>query len=366
MDVPFLDLQAINSRYKLDFELAARQVISSGTYILGHEVSIFESEFANYCDVGNCIGVGNGLDALHLVLQAWGIGHGDEVIVPSNTYIATWLAITHTGARVIPVEPNPYTLNINVDLINAAITKYTRAIIPVHLYGQPAEMDPIMDIAERHGLLVLEDAAQSHGAKYQNRRTGSLGHAAAFSFYPGKNLGALGDGGAITTNDNDLAERLRILRNYGSIRRYHHKVAGFNSRLDPLQAAFLRIKLHHLDSDNAKRNRIAQRYRLAFSTLPLKMQAVPDWAESVWHLFVLRVCGRDKLLDSLSRQGIECLIHYPIAPHKQPAYASSGYNSLPIAEALGDELLSLPMGPHLSEVQVQRVINSITEYYEVN
>lgn len=364
MKVPFLDLRLINSRYKLDLEAASHRVISSGQYILGEEVAGFESDFANYCEVENCVGVGNGLDALQLVLQAWGIGPGDEVIVPSNTYIATWLAVTHTGARPVPVEPDRRTFNIDPSLIERSVTKKTRAIIPVHLYGQPSDMDPIMKIAEHHNLMVLEDAAQAHGARYRNRRTGSLGHAAAFSFYPGKNLGALGDGGAITTNDNNLAEKLKILRNYGSSRRYHHKVTGFNSRLDPLQAAFLRIKLPYLDTDNSKRKNIAQTYLSEFSSLPLTMQGVPDWTDCVWHLFVLRVCSRDILIDSLARQGIECLIHYPVPPNKQPAYAYAGYDKQPIAEALGEELLSLPMGPHLSEDQILKVINCIIGHFK--
>ncbi len=337
----------------------AQRVIASGTYVLGNEVESFESEFASFCGVNHCIGVGNGLDALKIVLMAWGVGPGDEVIVPSNTYIATWLAVTHVGARPVPVEPDTSTFNIDASRIEAAVTARTRAIIPVHLYGQPAEMDAIMCIAERHGLKVLEDAAQSHGARYKCRRTGSLGHAAAFSFYPSKNLGALGDGGAITTSDPELAEHVRMLRNYGSRQRYHHDLVGVNSRLDPIQAAFLSIKLRLLEADNLRRMKIADVYRTSCSDLPMQIQNEPAWVCSSWHLFVIRVAARDRLREALSKDGIESLIHYPVPPHKQAAYVSDGYPELPHAEVLAREVISLPMGPHLSEVQLMEVTESL-------
>jgi dTDP-4-amino-4,6-dideoxygalactose transaminase len=285
------------------------------------------------------------------VLRAWGIGHGHEVIVPTNTFIATWLAVTYSGARPIPVEPHEATYNLDPSRIEAAITARTRAIIPVHLYGQPADMDAINHIAKRHGLKVLEDAAQAHGARYKGRRTGSLGDAAGFSFYPGKNLGALGDGGAVTTNDNELAERVRMLRNYGSEAKYVHSGAGFNSRLDELQAAFLRVKLKHLDDWNERRCTLAAWY---FDQLPqlfpeLILPHVPQWATACWHLFVVRSANRDDFLQLLSKKDIAAQIHYPVAPHLQAAYADLRYKvgDFPLAEQLGHEVLSLPIGPHL-------------------
>lgn len=362
MTVPFLDLCAINARQVEALECAARRVIASGRYILGPEVEAFEDAFADYCGVEHCIGVGNGLDALQIVLRAWGIGPGDEVIVPSNTYIATWLAVSIVGARPVPVEPDPQTYNLDPERIEAAFTSRTRAIIPVDLYGQVADMDPIMKIAERHGVKVLEDAAQAHGARYRDLRTGGLSHATAFSFYPGKNLGALGDGGAITTNDPVLARRLQMLRNYGSERRYHHQFAGVNSRLDPMQAALLSVKLTALDADNTRRAQIARVYREGLADLPLQMQAVPDWADPVWHLFVIRVAARDHLQEALACDGIESLVHYPIPPHIQPAFSAAGYGPQPIAESLGNDILSLPMGPHLSDDQVYRVIEALRRH----
>ena len=362
MTVPFLDLGAPWRELRDELDAAWRRVMDSGWYILGGEVAAFEEEFAAYCGVRHCIGVGNGLDALHLILRGYGIGPGDEVIVPSNTYIATWLAVTYAGALPVPVEPDEATCNLDPALIEAAVTPRTRAIIPVHLYGQPADMAAITGVARRHGLKVIEDAAQAHGARYRGRRCGSLGDAAGFSFYPGKNLGAIGDGGAVTTDDDSLAERVRMLRNYGSAKKYVNEVAGFNSRLDELQAALLRVKLARLDQWNDRRRAVAALYleslRGAGVTLPL----VPPWAEPVWHLFVVRSPDRDALTARLDREGISWLIHYPIPPHRQDAYRELGYREgrFPRAERLAAEVVSLPMGPHLERDDVARVVAAVT------
>lgn len=359
MKVPFLDLKSPHLEFQQELEAAFRRVLESGWYILGREVEAFEDEFAAYCGVRHCVGVGNGLDALHLIFRAYGIGAGDEVIVPSNTYIATWLAVSHAGARPVPVEPIEATYNIDPQRICDAITPRTKAIIAVHLYGQPADMDMINDIAHQHGLKVIEDAAQAHGARYKGSRAGNLADAAGFSFYPGKNLGALGDGGAITTNDDGLASRVRILRNYGSQVKYHNEVKGFNSRLDELQAALLRVKLKHLDTWNSARSLIAITYldRLAASGLVLPI--VPAWAEPAWHLFVVRSTQRDALQKKLEYAEIGTMVHYPIPPHLQPAYAEEGYQigNLPIAEMLHREALSLPMFPQLNN-QAQAYVTS--------
>lgn len=363
MKVPFLDLKAPYPELRDELDEACRRVMASGWYVLGGELEAFENEFAAYCGTRYCIGVGNGLDALHLSLLAMGIGPGDEVIVPSNTFIATWLAVTYAGATPVPVEPDPATYNMDVRLVEAAITGRTRAIMPVHLYGQPADMDPILDIAERHGLKVLEDAAQAHGARYRGRRAGSLGDAAGFSFYPGKNLGAMGDGGAVVTDDADLAERLRMLRNYGSRVKYRHEVRGYNSRLDELQAAVLRVKLKHLDDWNARRSRNADRYLRELAGCGLALPSVPDWADPVWHLFVVRGENREELTGRLDRHGIGWLIHYPVPPHLQDAYRGFGRDAgaFPLAERLAGEIVSLPMGPHLSDNAVAAVIAALRD-----
>lgn len=361
MSVPFLDLKLINLRYRDDLHSALDRVLDAGIFILGKETDSFENEFASYCNVNYCIGVANGLEALHLVLRAWGVGPGDEVIVPSNTFIATWLAVSYTGAIPVAVEPDLVTYNIDPARIEAAITSRTRVIIPVHLYGQPADMGGIMAIAEKHGLKVLEDAAQAHGARYQGQRTGGLGHAAGFSFYPGKNLGALGDGGAVTTDDPELAERIRVLRNYGSRIKYQHETKGFNSRLDELQAAFLRIKLRHLDADNSRRKMIAERYQQTLEGAGIIIPVVRPWADPVWHLYVIRTKQRDLFKDKLDALGVGSLSHYPIPLHIQGAYNSSNsiaVNSFPIAEKIANEVISLPMGPHLTDDQVDNVIEA--------
>lgn len=364
--IPFLDLGAINSRHRDDLESAFRRVLDSGWYILGKELEVFEREFADYCGSKHCIGVGNGLEALHLILRAFDIGPGDEVLVPANTYIATWLAVSYAGARPVPVEPLPGTCNLDPERIESAITPHTKAILVVHLYGQPADMDPICVVARRHGLKVIEDAAQAHGARYRGRRTGSLGDAAGFSFYPGKNLGALGDGGAVTWNDDSLAERLRVLRNYGSKIKYHNEEKGYNSRLDELQAAFLREKLKVLDEENACRSSQAQLYSKLLACSGLVLPAVPQWAEPAWHLYTIRTPHRDALQRYLADNGIGTMIHYPIAPHLQTAYVELGLaqGAFPITETIHNEVLSLPLGPHLDEQQVAEVCATILSYTE--
>ncbi len=365
MKVPFLDLNAAYQELKSELDSAYRRVMESGWFIMGAEVEAFEREFAAYCGIKHCIGVGNGLEALHLILRAYGIREGDEVIVPANTYIATWLAVSYAGAAPIPVEPDPHTYNLDPNLLETAITSKTKAIIPVHLYGQPSDMDPIMQIAEKHNLRVIEDAAQAHGARYKGRMSGSLAHAAGFSFYPGKNLGALGDAGAIVTNDDTLAERVRLLRNYGSKVKYYHDVKGFNSRLDEMQAAFLRARLIHLEEWNRRREKIADYYLGHLAGIPgLILPFVPDWAAPVWHIFVIQTPCRDGLQQFLKNKGVGTLIHYPVPPHLSKAYAELGLQKgvFPITEAIASSELSLPMGPHLSVDEAEYVVNTIREY----
>ncbi|OGW92207.1 MAG: erythromycin biosynthesis sensory transduction protein eryC1, partial [Omnitrophica bacterium RIFCSPHIGHO2_02_FULL_63_14] len=351
--------------HRAAFDRAVKTVMRSGRFILGPEVEAFEAEFARYCGSKNGVGVANGLDALHLVLRAWGIGAGDEVIVPSNTYIATWLAVSITGARPVPVEPDERTYNIDPARIERAITRRTKAVIPVHLYGQTADMDPVRRLARRHGLKVLEDAAQAHGARYKGRRTGSLGDAAAFSFYPTKNLGAFGDAGAVTTDDKKLADRLRVLRNYGSRVKYHNEIQGFNSRLDELQAAFLRVKLCRLEAGNAARARLARIYSVGLKGLPgLVLPAVPAWAEPVWHVFVVRHARRDALAAHLAARGTGTLIYYPVPPHLSGAYrADFKAGRFPAAKRLADTVLSLPMGPHHTAGQVRAVCAQVRRFF---
>ncbi len=364
MRVRFLDLGAAYNELQQELDDAAARVLRSGWYVLGPEVEAFEAAFAELVGVKHCVGVASGLDALYLSLRSMGIGSGDEVIVPANTYIATWLAVTQTGAMPVPVEPSELTYNLDPTKIEHAVTGRTSAILPVHLYGQPADMDPILDIANRHGLRVLEDAAQAHGARYQGRRVGTLGDSAAWSFYPGKNLGALGDAGAVTTNDDEIADHVRCLRNYGSRTKYVNELRGVNSRLDELQAALLIVKLKHLDEWNDRRRRVAQLYSSGLRDTPLVLPTVPGWALPVWHLFVIRSNRRDDLQLYLRQNGVETLLHYPIPPHLQAAYRDLGLveGSLPISEAIHREVLSLPMGPHLSNEAVAKVIRVVTEF----
>jgi dTDP-4-amino-4,6-dideoxygalactose transaminase len=365
MKVPFLDLKPQYLELKDEFDAAYRRVAESGWFILGPEVERFESEFAAYCGARHCVGVSNGLDALHLIVRALGIGPGDEVLVPANTYIATWLAVSMAGATPVPLEPDEKTYNLDPNRIEDEISKRTRAIMAVHLYGQPADMDTINEIAALHALTVIEDAAQAHGARYKGRRVGALGSAAAFSFYPGKNLGAWGDAGAVVTNDEDLAGRVRVLRNYGSQAKYYNEVKGFNSRLDELQAAVLRIKLAKLDEWNQRRERVAQQYlTLLEGVSDLTLPLVPSWADPVWHLFVVRHPQRDLLQEYLKHQGVGTLIHYPLPPHLQKAYAELGYQAgrFPISEQMANTVLSLPMSSHLSESNIRQVVENLSTF----
>ena len=363
MNIPFLDLGPTYLSSKLAIDAALLRVASSGWFLLGNELAAFEAEYARYCSAAHCAGVANGLDALHLALKALGVGPGDEVIVPSNTYIATWLAVSQCGATPVPVEPDTATYNIDPTLIEAAITSRTRVLLPVHLYGQPADMDRINAIAQRHGLSVLDDCAQAHGAHYKGRKVGSLARISAWSFYPGKNLGAMGDGGAVTTSDTALDDAVRVLRNYGSRRKYHNELKGLNSRLDEIQAAVLAAKLPLLDDATAERRVLAARYLQGLQGLPLVLPHVPDWAEPAWHLFVVRHEERDRLQARLAELGIGTLVHYPVAPHHQPAYAEMGLGeeSLPVSEKLHREVLSLPLWPGMCAAQADRVIEAVHE-----
>lgn len=364
--VLFLDLKSPYQELQTELDAAYRRVMESGWYILGEEVDSFEKDFSAFCQTKHCMGVANGLDALHLILRAYGIGEGDEVIVPSNTYIATWLAVSYVGARPIPIEPDPATFNIDSARIESAITPRTRAILAVHLYGQTVDMDAVLAIARRHNLKVIEDSAQAHGAAYKQKQAGALGDAAGWSFYPGKNLGAFGDAGAVTTNDDELAERIRTLRNYGSKVKYFNQVKGYNSRLDPLQAAFLRVKLKHLNGWNSRRKEIALQYLSSLSDLPeLTLPHVPEWADPAWHVFVIRHAQRDALQKYLGENGIGTLIHYPIPPHLSEAYQDAGYGrgDFPLAENIAQTVLSIPIGPHLASHQTAQVISAIRAFH---
>ncbi|QXP83539.1 DegT/DnrJ/EryC1/StrS family aminotransferase [Methylococcus sp. ANG] len=363
IDVPFLDLEKAYKELQAEIESAVLASLRKGWYVLGPEVEAFEKEFGAYCGAAHCIGVASGLDALHLALRAMGVGKGDEVIVPSHTYIATWLAVSLCGATPVPVEPDLDTFNIDPSRIRPAITQNTKAIIPVHMYGQPANLDPILDIARRHQLKVLEDAAQAHGACYKGARIGTHGLAVAWSFYPGKNLGALGDGGAITTNDPGIAKSVRLLRNYGSNSKYLHNTQGHNSRLDEVQAAVLRVKLKYLDEWNTRRSAIADRYSTSLEHSNIRFPVVPNWATPAWHLYVIRSPERNVLQQHLSRAGIGTLIHYPIPPHLQKAYNHLGYKAgdLPVAERIAQEILSLPIGPHLEHHQLHRILEELNK-----
>lgn len=362
--VAFQDLKSPHEELRSDLDAALARVAHSGWYIGGPEVERFEANFAAYTKASHCIGVANGLDALHLALRAMGVGPGNEVIVGSNNYIATWLAVSMAGATPVAVEPDPRTHNLDPARIEAAITPRTRVILPTHLYGQPADLDPILELARAHGLRVLEDAAQAHGARYKGRRVGAHGDAVAWSFYPTKNLGALGDAGAVTTDDPDLAARVRVLGNYGSEKRYVNEIKGFNSRLDPMQAAILGVKLGHLDEWNARRTSIAARYLDGLADTGVELPHVPNWADPAWHLFVVQTARRADLIDALGGVGIQTLIHYPIPPHRQGAYADMALpaGSFPIAERLADEVLSLPIGPHMTGEQVDAVIDGVSSW----
>jgi dTDP-4-amino-4,6-dideoxygalactose transaminase len=360
MDVPFLDVRAINARHADELKAAAARVIDSGWYVLGEEVAAFEREFAQWCGLPHAVGVGNGLDALSLILRAYKslgrLADGDEVIVPGNTFIASFLAITQSGLVPVAVEPELSTFNLDPARVEAAIGPRTRAIMPVHLYGQLADMPTLTTIAHRHELLVIEDAAQAHGAAWSGRRAGAFGDAAAFSFFPAKNLGALGDGGAVVTADAGLAGRVAALRNYGSLEKYRHLYQGVNSRLDEMQAAMLRVKLKYVDADVVRRREIARRYLAAIHHPDIALPALHNEERHAWHLFVVRSAHRDALQAHLLAHGVHSQVHYPVAPHRQPAYAGAEAVSLPLTERLHEEVLSLPIGPTLGDEAVERVI----------
>jgi dTDP-4-amino-4,6-dideoxygalactose transaminase len=362
--IPFLDLKEINNQYHNEIAEAIERVVSSGWYILGQEVKAFEEEFARYCKVKHCIGVANGLDALTLIIHAYGIGDGDEIIVPSNTYIASILAISQNGAIPVLVEPNIKTYNIDPTLIEEKITPRTKAILAVHLYGQSANMDAINEIAKKHKLKVIEDVAQAHGATFNGKKAGTLGDAAGFSFYPGKNLGALGDGGAITTNDDTLADKLRALRNYGSHVKYENIYKGVNSRLDEIQAAVLRVKLKYLDKDINKRRQIAEYYCKFINNpkIALPMLEKNEQLSHSWHLFVIRTEERESLHKYLLDNNIQTLIHYRIPPHKQLAYNEWNEQSYCISEQIHSEVLSLPISPVLTLDQAKEVVDCINKF----
>jgi dTDP-4-amino-4,6-dideoxygalactose transaminase len=362
--VRFLDVGACYRELKAEYDAAWRRVVESGRFILGEEVEAFETEFAAACGASYCIGTGNGLESLFLILRGYGIGAGDEVIVPAHTFIATWLAVSHTGARPVGVEPSEHGFQIDAARVAAAITSRTRAILAVHLYGEPSDMDALGEIAAHGNLRLIEDAAQAHGAKWRGKPAGGLGDAAGFSFYPSKNLGAFGDGGAVVTNDRQLAESIQRLRNYGAMAKYDHDICGYNSRLDSLQAAFLRARLPHLETWNARRRALARKYLTGLAGTRCILPAVSEWAESCWHLFVIRHPDRERLRIFLQARGIETSIHYPVPPHLSGAYAGLGYRrgDFPVAEQLAETILSLPMGPHVDESSAERVILAVRAF----
>ena len=360
--IPFLDLGRINARDREELMAAFARVLDSGWYVLGAEVAAFEREYARYCGSAHAVGVGNGLEALTLILRAYReleyLATGDEVIVPANTYIATILAITENALTPVLVEPDPATYNLDASLIERHLTPRTRAILPVHLYGQTADMTAINAIAARHDLRVIEDCAQAHGARHAGATAGALGHAAGHSFFPSKNLGALGDAGAVTTDDGKVAEVIHALRNYGSHRKYENRYQGVNSRLDEAQAALLRVKLRRLDADNERRRAIAERYRSELKHPGLILPEAGAANEPVWHLFVVRAAARDALQRHLAERGIGTLIHYPIPPHRQQAYAAWRGRSYPVTERIHAEVLSLPVSPVMEEAEVSAVIDA--------
>jgi len=364
IQVPFVDMHGQYQQIRDEIAGALTDVLESAWFILGQNVAAFEEEFATYCQTQYGIGVGSGTEALHLALLACDVGAGDEVITVSNTFIATALAIDYTGATPVFVDIDPLTYTLDVGQIEARISARTKAIVPVHLYGQPADMQPIMALAEKHGLWVIEDACQAHGAKYRGKKVGSWGHLACFSFYPSKNLGAYGDGGMIVTNDAALAEKARLLRNYGQVEKYHHRLKGFNSRLDEIQAAILRVKLKHLDQWNEARYTIAQRYTQQIESPHVRCPSEGTARQHAYHLYVVRSQHRDQLRHWLKSQGVETLIHYPVPIHLQQAYRSTGLHpgSLPITEQCCDEVLSLPMFPELDKYQIAQVVQAINDF----
>jgi len=365
--IKFLDLKKINSYYSEDLKVAANRVIDSGLYIGGNEVKSFEEDFRNFCGTKHCITTANGLDALIIVLKSWieldKLNYGDEVIVPANTYIASIIAIHEAGLKPVLVEPENSTFNIDPKKIVNSLTKRTKVILAVHLYGQIAEMHKINDIAKKYNLMVLEDSAQSHGASINNKLAGSFGDAGGFSFYPGKNLGALGDAGAITTDDDDLALTSRAISNYGSHVKYHNNFKGINSRLDPMQAAFLSIKLRYLNNEINRRREIVYQYNLNITNKNIELPILPrDENHHVWHLYVIRTKNRNSLQEFLKKNGIETVIHYPIPPHKQPAFKEFSNQNLPITEKIHNEVISLPLGIHLEDNDIKKIIEVLNKY----
>ncbi len=361
--IKFLDLKKVNERFRAEMDEAVKRVLDSGWYLLGKEVEQFEAEFAAFCGVKHCIGVANGLDALNLIIKGYGFGPGDEIIVPANTFIASLLAISENGCTPVLVEPDWTTRLIDIERIEAAVTTRTKAIMVVHLYGRAVDMEKVWGIARKYNLIVIEDSAQAHGSKYQGRRCGSLGDASGFSFYPGKNLGCLGDGGAVTTDDGELAARIRAIRNYGSDYKYHHIYKGTNSRLDEIQAAFLRVKLPLLDEDNAKRRAIAERYVREIHNPLIELPVLPvDPEQHVWHVFAVTCAERARLEKHLEANGIQTNIHYPIPPHRQGAYTELSGLSFPVSEKMHREILSLPMSPVLTDNEVATIINVVNSF----
>jgi dTDP-4-amino-4,6-dideoxygalactose transaminase len=360
--IKFLDLKAINEMHRLEMEAAIKRVLDSGWYLLGKEIESFEKEFSEYCGVKHAIGCANGLDALKLIIQAYGFGPGDEIVAPANTYIASLISISANGATPVLVEPDINTYLIDPEKIEDAITSRTKAIMVVHLYGRAMDMTRIWEIADKYSLKIIEDSAQAHGAMFDGKRVGNLGDASGFSFYPGKNLGCLGDGGAVTTNDDELAEKIRALRNYGSDVKYHFPYRGTNSRLDEIQAALLRVKLPHLDNDNAIRRRIAERYCSEIKNPNIVLPSLPDDVmQNVWHVFPIRVQNRTEFQQYLSDNGIQTVIHYPIPPHRQPAYVEWHGLTLPITEKIHDEIISLPISPVMIEDEMARVVDVLNK-----
>ena len=360
--IKFLDLHKINERFRAEIDEKIKEVLDSGWYLLGKKDEEFEKNFAKYCGVKHCIGCANGLDALNLIIRAYGFGAGDEIIVPANTYIASILAISENGCTPVLVEPDIETYNINPDLIEEKITDKTKAILVVHLYGQAVQMEKIWALAKKYDLKIIEDSAQAHGAYYQGKRVGSLGDASGFSFYPGKNLGCMGDGGAVTTNDDELAEKIRALRNYGSHIKYKNLFKGVNSRLDEIQAGILDVKLPHLDKDNLRRREIAKYYRENIKNEKLILPKAYDENAHVWHVFAIRTKNRDEFQKYLTENDIQTLIHYPTPPHKQEAYKEWNNLSYPITEEIHETILSLPISPVMTDEEVKKVIEVINKY----
>lgn len=360
--IKFLDLEKINNRYREEIDSRIKNILDKGWYLQGEENENFTKNFANFCGTKFALGVANGLDALNLIIKAYGFGNGDEIIVPANTYIATILAISENGCIPILVEPDIKTYNINPDSIEEKITSKTKAIMVVHLYGQAVQMEKIWKIAKKYNLKIIEDSAQAHGAIYQENRTGNLGDASGFSFYPGKNLGCMGDGGAVTTNDEELFNKIKAIANYGSDRKYHHIYKGVNSRLDEIQAAVLDIKLKHLDSDNNKRREISKYYRENIKNSKIILPETYDEKSHVWHIFTVRTQNRDEFQKYLTEKGIQTIIHYPTPPHKQGAYKEWNNLSFPITEEIHNTILSLPISPVMTDSEIEKVVEVVNEY----